>query len=148
MHMENKIDEFINIGKWIKNDIGMGRVQCSKIVKDEKELAILIVSDTLDTPIAVSVEKILVVSNEIIIFYDGQYVQKVEKSEYERYKQFLSAEEWNIIFKDDVTKELIKNKMISEEQGFYVAVHETLEKYMKNGYDEKLSNDICHKYNI
>lgn len=148
MDMEIKIDELISNGKWIKNDIGMGRVQCSKMVKDAKELLILIVSDTLDTPICSMVEKILVVSNEIIIFYDGQYVQKVEKSEYERYKQFLDHEEWKIIFNKGVIKELIKNKMISEDQGFYVEMHETLEQYMKNGYDKKSSDTICNKYHL
>ena len=148
MDMTSKIDEFISNGKWIKNDIGMGRVQCCKIVRDEKELLILIVSDTLDTPISVSVEKILVVSNEIILFYDGQYIQRVEKSEYKRYKHFLSEEEWRVIFEKNIVKELIKNKMISEDKGFYVEMHETLERYMKNGYDEKLTDIICHKYNL
>ena len=148
MGTENKIDEIINQGKWVKNDIGMGRAQCSKVVKDEKELLLIIVSDTLDTPISVKVEKILVVSNEIILFYDGQYVQKVEKSEYERYKQLLKVEEWNVIFSKDVIKKLIKNKMISKEQGFYIEIHEKLEKYIKNGYEEDLTNSICDKYNL
>lgn len=148
MEAVNKIEEIIRKGKWVKNDIGMSRLQCSKIVKDEKELLILIVSNVLDTPIATRVEKIMVVSDELILFYDGQYAERIEKDEFERYKNFLSEEEWNIILGRDAVSKLISNDMVNEEEGFYVEMHETIEKYIKNGYDKNSSDMISRKYNL
>lgn len=144
----NRIEEFINKGKWIKNDIGMGRIQCAKLVKDIKELMVIIVSNTMDTPVSCRVEKIIVIHGEILFFYDGQYVQRVEREERNRYKNFLNEEEWNIIFKDNPIENLDKKNMISKEDRFYVEIHESLETYMHNDYDVEASKFICEKYNL
>jgi hypothetical protein len=148
MDITNKVDKIIENKKWIKNYIGMGKFQCAKVVKDEKELLILIVSDKSDTPISTRVEKILAVSDEVILFYDGQYAQKIEKDEFHRYRNFLSEEEWNIILRKDAVEKLVSNNMVSEEEGFYIELHETIETYMNNGYDKQLSDMISTKYNL
>ncbi|AGK98231.1 hypothetical protein [Clostridium pasteurianum] len=148
MKLENKIEEIINNGKWIKNDIGMGRVQCIKPVKDSKEMLVIIVSDTLSTPISCRVEKIIIANGEIIVFYDGEYIQRVEKDEYDRYRNFLNENEWDAIFRHDPVKHLYENHMISEEKGLYAEMHETLEKYMQSGYDTEASEFLCKKYNL
>lgn len=148
MDLDSKVEEVINSHKWFKNDIGMGRVQCIKLVKDAKELLVLIASSTLSTPISCRVEKILIVHGEIIVFYDGQYLQRIEKDEYHRYKNFLNEREWNVIFKEDPVKELFENDMVSKEKGFYAEMHETLEKYMKSEYDIEASELLCKKYNL
>ncbi|AJA47535.1 hypothetical protein CPAST_c14560 [Clostridium pasteurianum DSM 525 = ATCC 6013] len=148
MDIEYKIEKLIYEGKWVKNDIGMGRIQCVKLVKDSKELLVIIVSNTLNTPVSCRVEKIIIVNGEIIVFYDGEYMQRVEKEEKDIYKGILNEREWNIIFKDDPVKKLYENNMISNEKGFYIEMHETLEKYMENGYDTEASKFICKKYNI
>lgn len=148
MNLDNKIEKIINNNKWIKNDIGMGRVQCVKLVKDSKELLVIIVSNTLSTPISCRIEKIIIAHEEIVVFYDGEYIQRVEKDEYNRYRNFLNENEWNVIFRNDPVKQLYENHMISEEKGFYAEMHETLEKYMESGYDAEASEFLCKKYNL
>lgn len=148
MTIDNKIEHIINNNKWIKNDIGMGRVQCVKLVKDSKELLVIIVSNTLSTPISCRVEKIIISNGEIIVFYDGQYIQRVEKGEYNRYRNFLNENEWNVIFRHDPIKQLYENRMIGEEEKFYAEMHETLERYMERGYDTEASEFLCKKYNL
>ncbi|KMJ93104.1 hypothetical protein CBCST_22440, partial [Clostridium botulinum C str. Stockholm] len=60
MNWDNKIEDIIRNDKWIKNDTGLWKVQCSKLFKDEERLKLLLVTDELDGPACAKVEKIVV----------------------------------------------------------------------------------------
>jgi hypothetical protein len=148
MDLDNKIEEIIKNGKWVQNYVGNGKVQCIKLVKDAKELLVIIASSTLSTPISCRVEKILIVHGEIIVFYDGEYPQRVEKGEYNRYRNFLNENEWKVIFEEGPVKGLLEKHLVSKEKSFYAEMHETLEEYMKSEYDTEASEFLCNKYNL
>lgn len=148
MNSSRRIDDLIRQGKWIKNDIGMSRVQCFKLLKDEEKLMMIIISEELKIPIFTRVEKIMVVDNEIVLFYDGQYYERVEKDEYNRYKTYLSSEEWNIILEHNAIEKLGEKNMISEDKGFYAELHETIESYIERDYDKESTKELNYTYNL
>lgn len=142
------IEKIIDEGKWVKNDIGMWKIQCAKLVRDKGDLLLILVSDKAGLPVSCRVESALIVHEELILFYDKEYSEKVEKNEQHRYKELLTEKEWNIVFEEKVTEKLIKNNMVSEKLGFYAEPHETMKQYLQNDYDLEVSNKICERYNL
>lgn len=142
------IDNIIKGGKWVKNDIGMGRVQCSKLVRDKEKMMIILISDKIEFPICSQVEKMVVVNGEIIMFYDGQYYERVEEEEYDRYKDYLSRDEWSIIHGSEPIKKLEEKNMISDTDGFYAEIHETVNKYIEREYDKKATDELNLAYKL
>ncbi|MDP4143744.1 MAG: hypothetical protein Q8936_04580 [Bacillota bacterium] len=143
MDWNQRLQDIISRKKWVKNDIGKSRVQCVKLINDNNILMIIIVSDTLDHPVIARVEKVLIIDKQLVLFYDGEYCENIDKDEYARYADFLTNEEWKIIFGgDDVINMLRLNKMISEEEGFYAELHQTIEQFMERGYDKESSESL------
>lgn len=147
MDWNEKIEEIIKSGKWIKNDIGMARIQCSKLIKDNEELGLFISSDVYNEPVYARVERIVVANNEVIIFYDNEYESVLEEKEYEDYSDLFSIDEWNALFGGETVEKLKEMNLISEKEGFYVETHESIESYI-NHYDEIISEDICEHFNL
>lgn len=150
MNKKDLINEIIKRNKWVKNDIAMGRVICSKLIKtnSEPELMAIITSDQLKKPLAAYIEQILVVKDELVLFYDGQYPTEIEKEEYENYKNYFTKDEWEIVFKDNPTLNLLSGGYISKEEGYYLEIHETMEKFMRRGVNEKESEEIKKEFNL
>ncbi|MCR3761897.1 hypothetical protein [Clostridium felsineum] len=142
------IEEIIRENKWIRNDIGMGKIQCTKIVKENEKLMAIIVSNKLETPISSFIRKIIVLDGEIILFYDGEYYEKVEEGEYNRYKDYFSADEWKIIMGNNKTQELVQRDKVSKREGIYVEIHETAKEYINSNYDEKQTNELNNMYKL
>ena len=150
MVKKDTLDKIIKNNKWVKNDIAMGRIQCSKLVRTngEPQLLAIITSNELKTPVATYIEEIIVTNNQLILFYDGQYLTTIEKADYEEYKNYLSTEEWEIVFSKKPSDELVNRGMIADGQGYLLEVHETMEEFMRRGYLEELSNEIQQMYHL
>lgn len=133
------LDNMISSGKYVRNDIGMGRVQYSKLVMEEEELWILIISAELESPIYTRVENILVVNEEIIVFYDGEYGEILNKQNYENLKDAVTKEEWQMLFEHDAGEKLEGADIVIKDEGYYTEVHDTIDTYIEEGYDEKAS---------
>ncbi len=148
--MEAKIlmEEVIEEGKWTQNDIGMWKLQCSKLVKDKEKLFLIIVSQKLDYPIISKVETALVANGELIIFYDNEYKEKIDKGNYESYRNKINEKEWSIIFSNNPVERLLKTDLVSDRLGYYAEAHETMEQYLQNGYDIKETNEVREKFNV
>ena len=126
MNWSQKVENIINNKKWIKNDTGLWKVQCCKLVRDDEDLMVFIVSDELNGPLYTRVEKISVINknSELVVFYDGQYGAVLEESEYDTYSEFVNESEWQALFSGNATTELLKMNMVTDEEGFYIESHE------------------------
>lgn len=150
MNKKEQINNIIESKKWVKNDMAMGRVQCSKLIRtnSEPELIAVITSNLLKKPLVANIEQILVVKDELILFYDGQYPNEINVNQYEEYKNNFSQEEWEILFKENPTDSLLKGGYILNEEGYYLEIHETMEKFLRRGVDEKESKEISEEFNL
>lgn len=142
-----RIKKIIDEKKWIKNDIGMGRIQCSKAILVNGELLLIICSEVNHKPVWARVEKILVSNDEIILFYDGEYCEELELDEFEEYKNYIGRDEWSILFEDENTKRLEELDLISGSDGFYVDVHENIDNY-EGEFDEEESEKINSDFDL
>lgn len=142
------IEDVIKENKWVRNNIGMEKIQCIKLVKENENLMVIIVADKLAFPICSLVKKIMVDDGEIILFYDGQYYERVEEGEYNRYKNYLDKEEWNIILGDDPAENLFRKNRVGNREGFYVQLHETVKEFINGKYDKKYTDELNHIYNL
>lgn len=147
MDAQKIIESVIKEGKWIQNDIGGTRVQCFKLVKDENKLMVIIASDKLQCPISSMVEKIMVMDNGVVLFYDGQYYERVEENEYNLYKKYLTKDEWNIVVNKDPVENLIKKNLVSDRSGIFADIHESVETYINRKYNKEATEELNHIYN-
>lgn len=147
MDWNAKVKDIIKKGKWAKNSITLGRVQCGKLVEDNEKLMLFIVSDILEKPLYTKVEKVLVADNQIVVFYDGEYGSLLEEEEYDKFSAFLKREEWDVLFGGNTVDRLYKMNMLFEEEGFYIEAHETMEDFLGR-YDKDASKEICKEYNL
>lgn len=148
MNCTRELKNIIKSGKWVRNDIGMGRVQYCKIINMNEELILIIASDSMEIPLFSRVENILVVNDEIIVFYDGEYAETIQKDEYEDFRDYINKKEWDIIFAEDAGGNLEEAGLVSSKSGFYAEVHETISAYMDDGYDEEATEELCEQFNI
>lgn len=142
-----RLEKIIKDKQWIQNDIGMGRIQCAKACIINDELILIICSNISDTPAWARIEKILVQNDEIILFYDGEYCEKIPYDDYEEYSEFINPEEWSLIFGENVADNLKENNLVSQEDGFYIDVHQNIESY-KEEYDEEESEKLNSRFNL
>lgn len=134
MNYIKKLEGLIEEGKYIRNDIGMGRVQHVKPIMMNERLMIIMVSPELEGPIAARIEEIIVLNDEIIVFYDGEFENALSQDEYEDYKENISSDEWNIIFNTDAGEKLEDADLTSRNEGFYAEMHDTIEDYINEDY--------------
>lgn len=148
MNWDNKIEDIITNDKWIKNDTGLWKVQCSKLFKDEDRLKLLLVTDELDGPACAKVEKIVVTNNnDLILFYDDRFDSILKEDEYDKFSKVVNKKEWDTLFTGKATEELVKMNVTSEEKGFYVEPHESVSDFI-NSYDEKISDELAQHFNL
>lgn len=148
MNYINVIEGMIKDRKYVRNDIGMGRVQYARLFTMENELFIIIISNELEGPFVTRVEKIIIVNGEIIVFYDGEYGDILNKEEKNELKHIINNEEWDAIFSDDTGKALEKIGIILTDEGFYAEMHDTIEDYLDEGYEEEVSEEICKHFSL
>ncbi|MDT8719089.1 hypothetical protein IAI10_20785 [Clostridium sp. 19966] len=147
MNNIERLKKIIKDKKWIQNDIGMGRIQCAKLCRINDDLVLIISSNISNTPTWARVEKMLYVNEEIVVFYDGEYCEKIPYDDYDEYSEYLDREEWNFIFDEDAANNLKDNDLVSKEDGFYIDIHQNIECY--NGqYDEEESDKLNEAYNL
>ncbi|GEM_PF-1551645 len=149
MNWSKKVENIISNKKWVKNDTGLWKVQCCKLVKEEEDLGVFIVSDELDGPLYTRVEKISVINknSELVVFYDGQYGSVLDESEYDTYSGLVTENEWKALFSGNATTELIKMNMVTDEEGFYIESHEGMERFI-NDFDEQASEEIAEHFHL
>lgn len=142
-----RLEDIINAKKWIRNDIGMGKIQCSKLVNIKDELILIISSDVNEKPVWARVEKILIANREIILFYDGEYCEELEQNQYEEYSNFIEENEWKTLFEVGNVSKLVENNMVSSNDGFYVEAHENIKNF-EDEFDKEESTKLNEHFNI
>ncbi|MGY0375038.1 hypothetical protein [Clostridium sp. JNZ J1-5] len=147
MDWNSKIENIIQNKKWIKNDTGLWKVQCCKLVRDKEELMVFIVTDELDGPAYARVEKMVITNNELVVFYDGEYGAPLEENEYENFSDLLTQREWKALFSGNAASELLDMDIVTEEEGFYIESHEGVNRFINN-FDEKASEEIAEHFNL
>ncbi|MEA4825808.1 MAG: hypothetical protein VB130_04135 [Clostridium sp.] len=147
MDWNSKIENIIQNKKWIKNDTGLWKVQCCKLVRDKEELMVFIVTDELDGPAYARVEKMVITNNELVVFYDGEYGAPLEENEYENFSDLLTQREWRVLFSGNAVSELLDMDIVTEEEGFYIESHEGINRFINN-FDEKASEEIAEHFNL
>lgn len=147
MDWNSKIENIIQNKKWIKNDTGLWKVQCCKLVRDKEELMVFIVTDELDGPAYARVEKMVITNNELVVFYDGEYGAPLEENEYENFSDLLTQREWKALFSGNAVSELLDMDIVTEEEGFYIESHEGINRFINN-FDEKASEEIAEHFNL
>lgn len=149
MDWNREIEDIIENKRWIKNDTGLWKVQCCKLVRDKEELMVFIVTDELDGPAYARVEKIVVTNNnnELVVFYDGEYGAPLEENEYENFSDLITQQEWKALFSGNAVSELINMNLVTEEEGFYIESYEGINKFINN-FDEKASEEIAEHFNL
>lgn len=148
MNWIKNIEGIIKNGKWVKNNLGMGRIQFGKLVEIDEELMLFIVSDSFDGPLFARVENMLVSNNELIIFYDGEYTENVENTDYDEYSNFFSEEEWDAMYSDTVGDALPDLNIVAKKELFYAELSENVDDYIESGYDEEATDEICERFNV
>jgi hypothetical protein len=136
MSVAERIKEIIGKRKWSKNDLGMSRIQLSKLMIIKNNLVLLIKGDTINAPVWSKVENIQLVEDDIIIYFDGEYDMVLGKGDYEDYKDYVSKEEWQVLFETDTVKKLEEMKLI-DDKGFYLEMHANIRKTENTGEIEK-----------
>lgn len=149
MDWNSKIENIIKNKKWIKNDTGLWKVQCCKLVRDKEELMVFIVTDELDGPAISRVEKIVVTNNnnELVVFYDGEFDTTLDEEDYDSYSEFFTLKEWGVLFNGNAAKELLEMDMITDEEGFYIESHEGMSRFIGN-FDENASEEITEYFKL
>ncbi|OFH99449.1 hypothetical protein CLOACE_22390 [Clostridium acetireducens DSM 10703] len=144
-----KLKDLINEGKWVRNDIGMFRIQYGKLLNVKEKLKLIIVSNSLEEPIYTSVEKILISGNdEAILFYDGQYPIRLHRNDYKEYDKYIDKSEWELLFGEDAGTRLERKDLVNKKEGFYVQPHINLENCMMSDYDEEETERVNRYFNL
>jgi hypothetical protein len=141
-----RLENIIQDKKWTKNDIGMGRIQCGKLIQNKEDLILIIAPVMPPGPIYARVKKILLVNNVLKVFYDGENCEKLNIGEFDQYKSFLTEDEWNVIYDMDIIKKLELMNMISKREIFEMDVYENIYNYKKD--INKRENSILSKHII
>lgn len=149
MDWNSKIESIIKNKKWIKNDTGLWKVQCCKLVRDKEELMVFIVTDELDGPAISRVEKIVVTNNnnELVVFYDGEFDTTLDEEDYDSYSEFFTLKEWSALFSGNAAKELLEMDIVTDEEGFYIESHEGMSRFIGN-FDENASEEIAEYFKL
>lgn len=142
------IKNLINSKKWVRNDMGLGKVQFLKLILVKEKLMLLLISNEIKGPLYAKVENIGVINEQITIFYDGEYCELLKEKEYESFKENVTEEEWRVLFHSDVTKDLYELGLVEEEKGFTAQIHENIDTFMETNVDIKASDDICKQYGL
>jgi len=148
MNYAKNVENIIKSKKWIKNDIGAQRVQYSKLFEIDEELALFIVSNTLEGTLYSRVENLLIVNDELNLFYNSEFSDILDREEYEDYSDHLSKGEWESIFDNDPGEKLEENGMVSKKEKYYLQSHENIEAIMENGYDEETTETLREYFNL
>ncbi|MFD3156029.1 hypothetical protein ACFIJ5_04060 [Haloimpatiens sp. FM7330] len=144
-----KIEDIISSRRWVKNNISMGRIQCSKLLKEKDKLNLVIVSDSLDKPLYAMVQKIIINNGEIIMCFDGEYPLNINKDQYDEFKDYFTVDEWDNIFNNkNITEYLIKDNLINNKEGYLFVVHQNAELYIKDGFDKEATEELCCHYSL
>lgn len=144
MNSVKRLENIIQDKKWVRNDIGMVRIQCGKLIRNKEDLILIIAPVMPPEPILARVKKILLVNNELKVFYDGENCEKLNINEFQQYKNFLTEDEWNAIYDNDVIIKLESMDMISKRETFDMDVYENIFNY-KSDRNRK-ENKILSKY--
>jgi len=148
MNYVKNIENIIKSKKWIKNDMGVQSVQYSKLLGIDEELALFIVSNTLEAPLYSRVENLLIVNDELNLFYNTEFSEILDREEYEDYSDYLSKGEWESLFDNDPGDTLDENGMVSKKEKYYLQSQENIEGIMENGYDEDATETLREYFNL
>lgn len=148
MNWIKNVEGILKNGKWVKNSLGMGRVQFAKLVEIDEELMIFILSESYDGPIFTRVENLFVSNNELIVFYDGEYTENIEITDYDEYESFFSDEEWEAMFRETGGEGLLELNIVSKKELFFAELNENINDYVESGYDEEATDALCERFNI
>lgn len=142
------IKSLIENKKWVRNDMGVAKVQFLKLILVKEKLMLLIISNNIPEPLYAKVENIMVINEQITVFYDGEYCITLKEEEYESFKENVRKDEWNVLFHGDVTKDLDELGLVEKEKGFFAELHANTEQFMKANIDRKASEEICKEYGL
>ncbi|WP_125154706.1 hypothetical protein [Clostridium rectalis] len=124
--------------KWVRNDMGLGKVQFLKLISVKEKLFILIISNNIKKPIYSKVEDIIISNNQIVVFYDGEYCEDLKYEEYEKFHNVFSKKEWDTVFKEDVTYKLEEIGVLEKRMDFLHNYMEILKSLIKQVLIKKL----------
>ncbi|MEW9094073.1 MAG: hypothetical protein AB2417_03230 [Clostridiaceae bacterium] len=142
------IDNLIQNKKWVRNDIGMAKVQFIKLISEKEKLKILITSNTLKGPIYSDVENIIAMNEQVTIFYDGEHCEVLREEEYEDFKGNIRKDEWDVLFHGDVTKDLYELGLVEKEKGFIAQAHKDIEHSILANVNVEASEEICKEFGL
>lgn len=142
------IKGLIDSKKWVRNDMGVAKAQFLKLILVKEKLMLLIISNNISEPLYAKVENVMIINEQITVFYDGEYCITLKEEEYESFKENVTKEEWNVLFHGDVTKDLDELGLLEKEKGFFAELHNNTEQFMKANVDRKASEEICSEYGI
>ena len=142
------IDNLVKNKRWVRNDIGLGKVQYLKLISENEKLKILILSNVLPGPLYTNVDNIVVMSDQITVFYDGEHYETLKEGEYEDFKENITKEEWNTLFHGDVTKDLDELGLVEKEKGFIAQAHDDIQHINTASVNMEISEEICRTYGI
>lgn len=148
MNHSKNIENIIKSKKWIKNDMGAQKFQYSKLLEIDEELALFIVSNTLEGPIYSRVENLLIVNDELNLFYNNEFSEVLDREEYEDYSDYLSKAEWRALFDNDPCEKLDENGMASKKEKYYLQSQNNIESIMESGYDEDVTETVREYFNL
>ena len=148
MNYVKNIESIIKSKKWIKNDIGVGRVQYSKLLQIDEELALFIVSNTLEGPIYSRVENLIILNDELNLFYNNDFSETLDREEYEDFSDYLSKGEWESVFDNEPGEKLDENGMVSKKEKYYLQPQENIEGISEDGYDEDATEVVREYFNL
>lgn len=123
----NKIRGILDRKKWSKNDLDVSWVQLSKLLVIKNQLVVIIKGNTIDKPVWARIENLKEMNDELIFYYDGEYETVLTEDEYSEYKEYMSKEEWEVLFSTDSLKKLTDMNLI-DDKGFYLEMHANMSK--------------------
>lgn len=148
MDWKKRIKDIIDNNKWVKNDTGLWKVQCSKLFQDNNTLGLILVTDELEGPILAEVEKIIVTNNEdLVIFYDKIFNSVLKEEDYDKFCKIIDKKQWDALFTGEATKNLVDMDVVISENGFYVESHESINQFTGN-YNKSLSEELQKYFNV
>jgi len=148
MNYVKNIENIIKSKKWIKNDIGVGMVQYSKLLEVDEELILFVLSNNLEGPLYLRVENLLIANDELNLFYNNEFSEVLDIEEYDDYCDNLSKIEWKYLFDNEPGEKLDENGMVSKKEKYFLQSYKNLEAVAENGYDEEATELVKDYFNL
>mgnify|MGYP000075901302 CR=1 FL=1 len=131
MELAVSFPEVMKNKKWIRNNMGMGRMQFIKFAMSENEPVVIMFSDILEKPQCSKVKQFVVKGCNVIALYDGTNCNELDRCEFGSYADYFEQDEWDVMYEQEAEESLKGMELLNNESGVSAEVYGTIQDHLR-----------------